>query len=111
MKLANIRLLSVIVIVTDECRFNVELDYNANKLDCHCPQLCVSVSYLLRQSVSFYYLWLPCIAGCGHMYFHPVVSFLWSPYGIGQTIIFSSCFFILFVFPCLISAVEFKVQV
>jgi len=30
-------------IVTDECRFNVELDYNANKLDCHCPQLCVSV--------------------------------------------------------------------
>ena len=63
------------VIVTDECRFNVELDYNANKLDCHCPQLCVSVSYLRHQPVSFYYLWPPCIAGCGHMYFHPVVSF------------------------------------
>jgi len=33
-------------------------------------------------------------------------SFLWSPYVIGQTIIFSSCFFLLsFFFPRLISAV------
>jgi len=35
-------------------------------------------------------------------------AFLWSPYLIGQTIIFSSCFFfflLLFLFPCLISAV------
>jgi len=32
------------------------------------------------------YLWPPCIAGCGHIYFHPVVSTF-------------------FLFPCLISAV------
>jgi len=31
----------------DECRFNVELDYNSNKLDCHCPQLCVYVDLSL----------------------------------------------------------------
>jgi len=41
-------------------------------------------------------LWPLCIAGCGHIYFHPVVSSsLWSPYVIGQTIIFLSCYFYL----------------
>jgi len=36
------------------------------------------------------------------------LTLLWSPYGIGQTIIFSSCFFffLLFLFPRLISAVR-----
>jgi len=29
--------------VSDECRYNVELDYNANKLDCHCPARCTCV--------------------------------------------------------------------
>jgi len=33
------------------------------------------------------------------------LSLLWSPYVIGQTIIFSSCFFLLSFFPRLISAV------
>jgi len=33
------------------------------------------------------------------------ISFLWSPYVIGQTIIFSSCFFFFLFFPRLISAV------
>ena len=34
-----------------------------------------------------------------------ILSLLWSPYGIGQTIIFSSCFFLLFLFPGLITVV------
>jgi len=37
------------------------------------------------------YLWTPCIAGCGHIYFHPMVS--------------SFFFLLLFLFPRLISAV------
>jgi len=45
----------------------------------------------------------------GHIYFHPVVCSLWSPYGIGQTIIFLTCDFYLLIlllfFPRLISAV------
>ena len=45
----------------------------------------------------------------GHIYFHSVVcSSLWSPYGIGQIIIFSPCrlfFFFFLFFPRLISAV------
>ena len=41
----------------------------------------------------------------GHIYFHLVVSSLWSPYVIGQTIIFLPCNFYLSFFLRLISAV------
>jgi len=43
--------ISVIVCAfVDECRYNVELEYNANKLDCHCPQLCTWVSYIIQNT-------------------------------------------------------------
>ena len=56
-------------------------------------------------------LWPPCVADadiiflpCGFFFYLS----LWSPYGIGQTIIFSSCFFfLLFLFCRLISAVGY----
>ena len=45
-------------------------------------------------------LWPPCVADA-HIIFFPVVSsfFLWLPYGIGQTIVFSCCgFYLLSIF-------------
>ena len=46
------------------------------------------ISKLISYGFNSTFLWPPCIAGCGHIYFHPVVSF-----------------FFLFLFPRLISAV------
>jgi len=45
---AFVKLLWRLVLFADECRYNVELDYNANKLDCNCPQLCTSVFNVIR---------------------------------------------------------------
>ena len=32
-----------------------------------------------EKSAAMFHLWPPCIAGCGHIYFHPVVSFYGRP--------------------------------
>ena len=47
---------------------------------------------------------LPHPVNCGRFCFW-CCNFLWSPYGIGQTIIFSSCGFFFLFFPRLISAI------
>ena len=76
-----------------------------------CPHL-LRRTAIKRSECWFALLWSPC--GIGQTIIMVALCnradhyFLWSPYGIGQTIIFSSCFFLLsssFLFPRLISAV------
>ena len=71
------------------------------------------INYLLTCDVMHSRIWFIGLGRFGYFNFGSVwfsyqsriLSFLWSPYGIGQTIIFSSCRLFVFFFPRLISAV------